>query len=176
MRAGMLALLLAAGLVPDTWAQTTPETARETARRAEMPRTAIASDLQGYALLLQDAEGRLRQAKEAATRGPEQSQQGALSRDREELAHAGQAALQSVQNVPPSLADTEVYKQAERRFRHNLVEFGSTQRMNGEKGIAAAEEALQTLAELRQQVARAAGEAGGSIPAPPAATSGGANR
>ena len=58
-----------------------------------MPRTAIASELQGYALLLQDAEGRLRQAKEAAARGPEQSQPGVLSREREELAQAGQAAL-----------------------------------------------------------------------------------
>jgi len=176
MRAGMLALALAAGLVPETWAQTTPETARETARRAEMPRTATASDLQGYALLLQDAEGRLRQAKEAAARGPEQSQRGAVSREREDLAQAGQAALRSVQNVPPAFADTEFYKQAERRFRHNLEEFGSTQHLNGEKGIAAAEEALRVLVELRQQVARAAGEAGGSIPAPPAATGGGVNR
>ena len=97
MRAGMLALVLAAGLVPEAWAQATPETARETARRAETPSTATASDLQGYALLLQDAEGRLRQAKEAAAHGPEQSQRGAVSEEREDLAQAGQAALQSVQ-------------------------------------------------------------------------------
>ena len=172
MRAGMLALALSAGLVPATWAQTTPETAR----RAEMPRTTIASDLQGYALLLQDAEGRLRQAKEAATRGPEQSQRGVVSREREELAQAGQAAMRNVQNVPPGFAGTEAYRQAERRFRHNLQEFGAAQQLNGGKGIAAAEEALRTLAELRQQVARAASEAGGSIPAPPTAMGGGANQ
>jgi hypothetical protein len=40
--------------------------------------------------------------------------------EREELAQAGQAALRSVQNVPPGFADTEVYKQAVRGFRHNL--------------------------------------------------------
>ncbi len=176
MRTAMLALALAVGLVPDTWAQTTPETARETARRAEMPRTAIASDLQGYALLLQEAEGRLLHAKEAATRGSATRQEGALSKEREELAQAGQVALQSMRNVPPGFADTETYRQAERRFRHNLQAFGTTQQLNGEKGIAAAEEALRILAELRQQVARAAGEAGGSIPAPPVATGGGANR
>jgi hypothetical protein len=171
MRAGILALVLAVGLAPCSWAQTT----QETARQAEIPRTATASNLQAYALLLQDAEGRLRQAKEAAVRGPAQRQQGVLSQEREELAQAGQAALQSMQNVPPEFAGSEAYQQAHRRYRQNLVDFGSTQRLNQDEGIAAAEEALRTLAELRQQVARAAGEAGGSIPSPPAAMGGGPN-
>jgi hypothetical protein len=102
MRVGILALALTAGLVPGTWAQTT----QETARQAEIPRTATAASLQAYALLLQDAEGRLRQAKEAAARGPEQSQEGAVSKVRADLARAGQAALGSIQNTPPCFAGT----------------------------------------------------------------------
>jgi hypothetical protein len=171
MWAGILVLALAVGIAPDIWAQTT----RETARQAEIPRTATASNLQAYALLLQDAEGRLHQAKEAAARSPVQSQQGAVSKEREDLAQAGQAALRSVENVPPEFAGSEAYQQAQRRFRQTLGAFSSTQRLNGEEGIAAAEEALRTLAELRQQVAHAVGEAGGSIPAPPAARGSGSN-
>ncbi len=74
MRAGKLALVLAAGIATHAWAQAAPERARDTARQADVPRTATASSLQGYALLLQEAESRLRQAKEAAVRAPGQSQ------------------------------------------------------------------------------------------------------
>jgi len=97
MRAGKLALVLTAGLATHAWAQATPERARDTARQADVPRTATASSLQGYALLLQEAESRLRQAKEAAARAPEQSQPGAVSNERGELAEAGQAALRKAE-------------------------------------------------------------------------------
>jgi hypothetical protein len=74
MRAGKLALVLAAGLATNAWAQATPERAQDTARQTDIPRTATASSLQSYALQLQEPEGRLREAKEAAARAPEQSQ------------------------------------------------------------------------------------------------------
>lgn len=176
MRAGMLALALTAGLAPGLGAQPTPETAREAARRAETPRTATAADLQAYALSLQDAEGRLGRAKEAAARAPEQGQRGALPQERGELAQAGQAALRSLANVPPDFAGTEACRQAERHFRQGLAAFGATQPLDRERSVAGAEEALRALAELRRQVARAAEAAGGSIPAPPAATGGGPDR
>ncbi len=176
MRAGKLALVLAAGLATHAWAQAAPERAKDTARQADVPRTATASSLQGYALLLQEAESRLRQAKEAAVRAPGQSQQGAVSNERGELAEAGQAARRNMQNVPAEFAGTEAYRQAERRFRQNLEAFSASQRLDKERTIAGSEEALRILAELRQHVSRAAEAAGGSIPTPPAAASGGANR
>ncbi len=176
MRAGKLGLVLAAGLATSAWAQATPERAQDTARQADIPRTATASSLQGYALLLQEAESRLRQAKEAAARAPEQSQQGAVSKERGDLAEAGQAALRSMQNVPADFAGTEAYQQATRRFRQNLQAFSASQRLDKERTIAGSEEALRTLAELRQHVGQAAEASGGSIPTPPAAASGGANR
>jgi len=176
MRAGQLALVLAAGLAANAWAQATPERAQDTARQADIPRTATASSLQGYALQLQEAESRLRQAKEAAARAPEQSQQGAVSDERGKLAEAGQAALRGMRNVPPEFVNTEAYRQAERRFRQNLEAFSASQQLDKERTIAGAEEALRTLAELRQQVGRAADAAGGSIPTPPAAAGSGANR
>jgi hypothetical protein len=176
MRAGMLAVALTAGLAPGIHAQTTPETARETARQAEVPRTEAAASLQAYALSLQDAESRLARAKDAAARGPEQIQQGALPHERGELAQAGQAALRSLENVPPDFAGTEAYRRAERRFRQSLAAFGASQPLDRERGIDGAEEALRALAELRRQVARAATAAGGPIAAPPAATGGGPTR
>jgi hypothetical protein len=176
MRAGKLALFLAASVATSAWAQVTPERAKDTARQADIPRTATASSLQGYALLLQEAESRLRQAKETAARAPGQSQQGAVSNERGELAEAGQAALRSMQNVPAEFAGTEAYRQAERRFRQNLEAFSATQRLDKEHTMAGSEEALRILAELRQQVGLAAEAAGGSIPTPPAAAGGGANR
>lgn len=176
MRAGKLGLVLAAGLATSAWAQATPERAQDTARQADIPRTATASILQGYALLLQEAESRLRQAKEAAAQAPEQSQQGAVSKERGDLAEAGQAALRSMQNVPADFAGTEAYQQATRRFRQNLQAFSASQRLDKERTIAGSEEALRTLAELRQHVGQAAEASGGSIPTPPAAASGGANR
>jgi hypothetical protein len=176
MRAVKLALVLAAGLAANAWAQATPERAQDTARQADKPRTATASSLQGYAHPLQEAESRLRQAKEAAARAPEQSQQSAVSDERGRLAEAGQAALRSMQNVPADFAGTDSYRQAERRFRQNLETFSASQQLNKERAIAGAEEALRTLAELRQQAGRAADAAGGTIPTPPAAAAGGANR
>ena len=167
---------MAAGLATSAWAQATPERAQDTARQADVPRTATASNLQGYALLLQEAESRLRQAKEAAAQAPEQSQQGAVSKERGDLAEAGQAALRSMQNVPADFAGTEAYQQATRRFRQNPQAFSASQRQDKERTIAGSEEALRTLAELRQHVGRAAEASGGSIPTPPAAASGGANR
>lgn len=157
----MLALALALGLVPVTRAQTRPETA----------------GLQGYALQLQDAENRLRQARDAAAQAPAQSQQGAVSPERGELAQAGQAALRILQNAPPAFTEQETYQQAERRFRQHLADFGAGQRLGGDDStIAAADQALRTLADLRQQVTRATGQGSDTIPAPPTATGGGAGR
>jgi hypothetical protein len=99
-----------------------------------------------------------------------------VSDERGRLAEAGQAALRSMQNAPSEFAGTEAYRHAERRFRQHLERFSASQQLDKGRTIASAEEALRTLADLRQQVGRAADAAGGSIPTPPAAAAGGANR
>jgi hypothetical protein len=151
------------------WAQ---PTAAETARQAP-PATAAAADLQGYVLMVQQAEGRLRAAKDAAAREPASYSGGAMTPARQELMHATREAWRVMQRVPPALERSEAYRSAEREMRQALGEIGPTRTLSREEGDRAAEGALRALDGLRAQAAQAASSAGAPVAAPPMATGGG---
>jgi hypothetical protein len=162
-RARLLTLLLAAALPVAAGAQGT----RETARQAEQPATGTAAELQAYALTLQDAETRLAAARAQQERGPSESQAGAASAQRIDLTQASQAAWQSLQRVPSAYSETLAYQQAHRRVQHDLSAIGPSRDLDKAEALRAADDMLQALAELRRDVASAATQAGGAIPAPP---------
>ncbi|MCB4824314.1 hypothetical protein [Roseicella aerolata] len=167
----LAALALTAGLP----ALATAQSARETARQTPPPATAAAADLQAYALLLQDAEARLARAREEHAAGRTESQTGAFSQERINLMQTVRSAWQDMQRVPEGFAETVAYQEAQRRMRRDFNQVGPDRSLSKEKADEAARDALQVLAELRGHVVSAAGQAGGSMPAP-AVQGGGANR
>ena len=163
--AGAALLAIAAG---HAQAQGNPtDQTKQTAAQAETPKTPQAADLQGYVLMLQEEEGRLKAARDEADRGPAQSQPGAMSQQRMDLMQTLRNAWHTVQKVPAEFADNTAYKDAERHLRERFGDVGPTRRLEKAEGVAAADDALQTIAGLRQQVAQAAQQAGGAIPTPP---------
>ena len=121
-----------------------------------------ASALQNYVLMLQEEEGKLQVARDEADRGPAESQAGAMSQQRMDLMQTLRAAWRTVQRVPAEFANTSAYQDANRHLRQNLGDVGPTRRLDKAEGVAAADDALRTIAVLRQQAAQAAMQAGGS--------------
>lgn len=183
MRAGMLTVaMLTAGLASGALAQqsldeTRPPPQQRAAQQTRTPQTTVGEQLKAYAATLQTIEDNLRQAREKAASSPaQQTQQGAMSQPHADLLQAIRSAWQGMQTVPPSLFDSEAYKQAERRMRADANEARPTWEPNRQQGTAAADDALQTLAGLRQQVLEMASQPGADAPAPTTATGGGATR
>ncbi len=162
--AAVLAGMAPGGMAPGAWAQPAGQTVA--------PGAAAAPDLASYARILEDAETKLRQAEQAASRAPVQHQGGAISGERIELMRTARAAQDSVQRVPTSFAGNEAYRNADRELRETLSGFVTAQRGGGEGSMQAAGKAMQIIAGLRQQVMQAAGGTGASAPAQPASGSG----
>jgi hypothetical protein len=162
MRLHLVCMALAAMLSGTAWAQGTPPGTRA----SEAPPNPQAADLPGYVSALQAAEQRLRQARDAAARAPAESQQGAMPAERMELMHATRYAWRTAQGAPPGFEETPAYQEADRNLRQDFGEVGPQQPLDRQAGIAAADSALRTLAELRRKAAEAAGRTG----ADPAAT------
>ncbi len=160
----LLVAAMLGGAVPGAWAQPAGQTTS--------PGAAAAPDLASYARLLEDAETRLRQAEQAASRAPVNHQGGAISGQRIELMQVARSAQDSVQRVPASFAGNEAYRTADRELRETLSSMITAQRAGGEGSTQAAEKAVQIIAGLRQQVMQAAGGTGAPAPAQPAAGSG----
>jgi uncharacterized protein YdbL (DUF1318 family) len=179
MRAGMLAVaMLTAGLASGALAQQTldetrPPPQQRATRQTQTPQTTVGEQLKAYAATLQEIEGNLRQARDKAASSPaQQTQQGAMSQPHADLLQAIRSAWQGMQAVPPSLFDSEVYKQAERRMQADANQARPTWEPNRQQGTAAADDALQTLAGLRQEVLQMASQPGANAPAPPASSGG----
>ncbi len=149
-----------------------PMARAQPAGQTEAPGAAAAPDLPSYARLLEDAETRLRQAEQAASRAPVQRQGGAVSGERIELMRVARAAQDNVQRVPSSFAGSEAYRNADRELREALSSVITAQREGGEGSTQAAEKAVGIIAGLRQQVMQAASGAGTQAPVPPASGTG----
>lgn len=177
MRTAILStLLLAAALPVAAMAQSAaPQSVQETARQAAPATTGAGADLQGYALLLQQAESALAQARQVHASGRTESQTGAFSQERIDLMQTVRNAWRDMQKVPPGLADSDVYRQAERAMRENFGSIGPDRSLSKEKADAAAQDALRVLSDLRGHVVSAAGQAGAPMHAP-AVEGGGANQ
>ncbi len=159
--ARVMTLLLAAALPLAATAQTSQQTASQT-----QPATGPAADLQAYVLMLQDSEARLAKARQTHAEGRTSSQTGAFSQERIDLMQTIRAAWRDMQKVPASYKDNEAYQSAEKKIRADLDAAGPDRSLSKEKADQAAQDALQTLADLRGKVAQAAAQAGAPVPAP----------
>ncbi|WP_135467295.1 hypothetical protein [Crenalkalicoccus roseus] len=145
----------------------------ETARQAETPATAEASALQGYVLMLQEAQLRLRAAQEKAAQEPATYNRAAMTPARQELMQEVRNLLRAVENAPPEATRTEIYRETVRELRQAFDEAGPGWQRGDETGQAAASQALAAVDRLREELAGAAAAAGGAVPAPPVASGGG---
>jgi hypothetical protein len=147
----------------------------ETARQAEAPATAEASALQGYVLMLQEAQLRLRAAQEKAAQEPAtyNRNRAAMTPARQELMQEVRNLLRAVENAPPEAARTEIHRETVRELRRAFDEAGPGWQRGDETGQAAAAQALAAVDRLREELAGAAAAAGGAVPAPPVASGGG---
>jgi hypothetical protein len=143
----------------------------ETARQATPAQgDSEAASLQAYVLMLQQAEEELRRAKEAAAKESASYSGGAMTPARQELMQKTRAAWRAMQQVPPTVEQTEAYRSAEREVRQAFGEIGPTRTLSREEGDRAAESALRAMDRLRAQVAERAAAQGAPVPAPPLAT------
>jgi len=184
MRAGMLTVaMLTAGLASGALAQRettqqgpgmpSPHPQERVTRQTQTPQTTVGEQLKAYAATLQQIEGQLRQAREQAAGSPaQQTQEGAMAPPHADLLQAIRSAWRGMQAVPPSLSGSEVYKEAERRMRGDANEARPTWEPNRQQALTAADDALQALAGLRQEVQQMASQPGAEAPAPAAASGG----
>ena len=163
---------MAALLAAPAAAQNVPPSVRQSAQQAAPARTAQGSELQGYVLMLQEAEEKLQQAKQRADQEPARTREGAMTPARQELMQQTREAWRTMERAPPSFADNPTYRRAEQRMREDFGAIGPSRTLSKEEGDRAAQDALRTLDELRSAAAQVAAQEGASVPAPPVAGGG----
>lgn len=162
MRTARIIIMAAATALP---LAAMAQDSRQAAQQAQ-PATGPAADLQAYALMLQDAESRLAKARQTHAEGRTASQTGAFSQERIDLMQTIRGAWRDMERVPAGYKDSEAYQSADRKMRGEFSDVGQDRSLSKEKADHAAADALQILAELRGNVARAAAQAGGPVPVP----------
>ncbi len=163
--AWMIPAVAAAGLAPPAAAQ--PSVA-ETARRAELPRTAMGSRLQSYALLPQSLQQEILVTRRIAAEAPASYAGGAMTPARQALMQAVRDAYEGMRNAPPSIEGSPLYEETQTTLHEafDIIAHGVESRRRGD---AAAGRALAAMDRLRFAVADAAAHAGAAVPAPPLA-------
>ena len=171
---GAAVALFLAGLAAAASAQPAPPEPMQGGGTVEASRNAA---MQSYALMLRDAEARLRAVHERmAAGGTNLAQPPGSPSMQQELMDTAQAAWEAIRNAPPGFAATEAYKEADRRFSEGVERLRQGHPPPNEAADWA-REMLQALAALREVAGAPAAPSGtggpGGAPAEPAAQGGG---